>query len=91
MMNRKLLQTLALRVRQEAERFQCPEVQLMAEERLALAALLLDQPEAALAHAQACTAVIHRPPLLIAGAVAALALSSTGSVSVLFKTDEGRS
>lgn len=64
-------QTLALRVRQEAERFQCPEVQLMAEERLALAALLLDQPEAALAHAQACAAVIHRPPLLIAGAVAA--------------------
>lgn len=64
-------QTLARRVRQEAERFQCPEVLLMAEERLALAAFLLDQPEAALAHAQACAAVIHRMPLLIAGALSA--------------------
>ena len=43
----------------------------MAEERLALAAFLLDQPEAALAHAQACVAVIHRMPLLIAGALSA--------------------
>ena len=64
-------QTLARRVRQEAERFQCPEVLLMAEERLALAAFLLDQPEAALTHAQACAAVIHRMPLLIAGALSA--------------------
>ncbi len=31
----------------------------------------LDQPEAALAHAQACAAVIHRMPLLIAGALSA--------------------
>ena len=54
-------QALALRVRQEAEQFQCPHARLMAEERLALAALLLNQPEAALAHAQACVEVIHRP------------------------------
>ena len=64
-------QALALRVRQEAEQFQCPHARLMAEERLALAALLLNQPEAALAHAQACVEVIHRPALLICGALAA--------------------
>lgn len=47
----------------------------MAEERLALAAFLLDQPEAALAHAQACAAVIHRMPLLICRCAVRMALS----------------